>query len=120
MGYLTNFRLDMKDAKTHEPIYEGSMIFHAVREAFEKINKYIDFDGLIDGSAELYKWYDWRTQMLQLAREFPSIHFTLSGEGEDRENNWIADFIDNRFAFRRAEIVYPELKDAEWVEVEVE
>lgn len=120
MGYYTNFQLDMVDAKIHEPIYSDSMIYLAVQEAFGKINDYVDFDGLIDGSAESYKWYNWRTQMLQLAREFPSIHFTLSGEGEDREDNWIADFIDNRFAFRRAEIVYPELKDAEWVEVEVE
>lgn len=120
MSYLTNFKLDMKDVKTHDPIYEGSMIFLAVREAFKKINNYVNFNGLVNSYGELYKWYEWRTQMLQLAREFPSIHFTLSGEGEAREDNWIADFIDNRFAFRRAEIVYPELKDTEWVEVEVE
>lgn len=120
MSYLTNFQLDMEDVKTHDSIYEGSMIFLAVREAFKKINDYVDFDNLMTGFDASYKWYDWRTQMLQLAREFPSIHFTLSGEGEDREDNWIADFIDNRFAVRRAEIVYPELKDAEWVEVEVE
>lgn len=120
MGYYTNFQLDMVDAKAHEPIYSDSMIYFAVQEAFEKINDYVDFDGLIDGYDEPYKWYEWRTQMLQLAREFPSIHFILSGQGEDREDNWIADFINNRFAFRRAKIVYPELEDAEWVEVEVE
>ena len=42
------------------------------------------------------KWYDWEDHMSQLANEFPYVEFRLEGNGEDRDDWWVALFKGER------------------------
>ena len=49
--------------------------------------------------SEQMKWYDYIENMESLSEKFPSLIFTLRGEGEDREDVWTAEFSNGRYKF---------------------
>lgn len=54
--------------------------------------------------------------METIAKLFPTVCFTLEGEGEAREDWWIAEFLGNQSCIRRAEIIPPENMMKVWKE----
>ena len=121
MGYYTNFKLTLIDAKTENEIEPESKIYKAIKETFMKVfgekdtGDYTYFDELVEYGNN-WKWYDWNEDMETMAELFPDVYFTLEGEGEDREDWWIADFHGNQSCIRRAEITPPENMPMIWKE----
>ena len=105
MGYCTCFNLsvDPFDGKTRIP-----------EEVYDKVNEEIDKMGALEdhyGRSEwgVYaKWYDWEEDMLLLSSKFPDLLFTLSGDGDDSDDKWIAYFNAGREQYCPAEIIYPD------------
>jgi hypothetical protein len=81
----------------------------------EDTNDYTYFDELIQYSCN-WKWYNWEEDMETIAKLFPTVCFTLEGEGEAREDWWIAEFLGNQSCIRRAEIIPPENMMKVWKE----
>ena len=42
------------------------------------------------------KWYDWEESMTALTKEFPDVEFYLEGNGENKDDWWIALFKGDR------------------------
>lgn len=57
---------------------------------------------------ESSKWNSWEEDMICLSLKFPDVLFTLSGDGDDSDDKWIAYFHDGKEQFCRGETVYPE------------
>lgn len=89
MGYYTNFELTV----TPEPS--------------EELHKYLtvsDYNQLLsyigafyryptgEYSSSEWKWYNWEDDMLDLSIRFPDYVFRLFGDGEDRDDLWVAFF----------------------------
>lgn len=55
---------------------------------------------------ESLKWYEWETDMKALAQQFPDVCFTLTGEGEDRDDNWRACWYKGQFEIVHGHIIY--------------
>lgn len=54
------------------------------------------------------KWYDHDEDMLALSKAFPNIVFVLTGEGEDRDDNWISYYKNGQIEVCHGRIVYDE------------
>lgn len=48
------------------------------------------------GSSGSVKWYGHVEEMIGLAKEFPTVLFTLRGEGEERDDLWVHWFKGER------------------------
>ena len=60
-----------------------------------------------DGSGgESCKWYDHKDDMKVLSEKFPTVMFTLSGEGEESGDLWIEYWHSGKVQVARAEIAY--------------
>ena len=57
------------------------------------------------------KWYDWENDMYKLSKEFPTIVFTLYGEGEDHDDTCRAFFKNGTVVFQKARIYYDPTPD---------
>ena len=60
----------------------------------------------VTGENESVKWYEWETDMRTLSAEFPTVLFTLHGEGENNHDMWIAYFLDGKMHRVEAKITY--------------
>lgn len=45
--------------------------------------------------------------MRELAKEFPYVRFELEGEGEEREDWWLAIFLGDKVQIRHAKVIAP-------------
>lgn len=125
MGYYTDFKLTITEPIIGDEVCPESKVYKEIEKAFLKVflgkdseedtNEYTYFDELVQYSCN-WKWYDWEKDMKALAKLFPDIYFTLEGEGEDREDWWIAEFFGNRSCVRRAEILPPDRTTRVWEE----
>lgn len=55
---------------------------------------------------EEQKWYNWREEMTELSKRFPSIGFILCGEGEERGDDWMTAFLGGESEVSYGSIVY--------------
>jgi len=58
-----------------------------------------EFEEILQGNPT--KWYDWREHMQTVSLSFPGVLFTLSGEGEEAGDQWIAWFRDGASCVER-------------------
>lgn len=90
MGYLTYYNLEIRDEKglllCEEELEDIVNKIHllANEEVFEE-----EYKGCALGEA---KWYDWFKDMQKIAIRYPEYNFELSGEGEEKEDWWVALF----------------------------
>ena len=118
MGYYTNFKLTLIDTTTENDVSPNSITYMKIREIFNDIfgvENDDDFDYLVEEGC-VWKWYSWEEDMKKIAKLFPDVFFELKGEGEDRGDWWIANFMGNKFCVRQAEIIPPENHELIWKE----
>ena len=109
MGYATNFKITIyREIVSTETLNENKQIFDEI----ETKSGYT-FDSLNDEEATLdeAKWYDAVDDVASVAKKHPGVIIELIGEGEDRDDNWVARFCGNEYEIIRADIEWPEFKD---------
>jgi hypothetical protein len=62
----------------------------------------------VNGDGDSCKWYDYKKDMLELSNQFPSVLFTLSGEGEESGDIWKHYFLGGKSQRCNAELVFPD------------
>lgn len=106
MGYYTKFELELK---TKVKIERTKQIVNRLNEliGFDAFECYIDEYATSDEewfwditSYDEMKWYDWQENMTTLAKEFPDVEFQLEGNGEDKDDWWVALFKGERKQIR--------------------
>lgn len=110
MGYYTYFTLEAyEDGRLVSPEKEAA-ITTALEEIFES--------GLGEVSSwhsyfyDSMKWYEHDIDMLSLSKKFPEVLFILSGEGEERDDNWITYYKNDEIETCHGRIVFEEPRSA--------
>jgi hypothetical protein len=94
MGYYTHFELTYEDPDVDEDQLAAELT---------EISTY-DWDGsLILGDA---KWYSWVEDMTKLSQMYPNTVFELSGDGEEKDDQWICYFKDGKKQLCEAKITF--------------
>lgn len=108
MGYYTYYDLRLKGAsaddeqKIVERLRDMGIIGYALHE-----------DLSCAGEAT---WYSQDEDMAKLSVEFPHIHFTMVGEGDNREDVWERHYLNGMTQELYAEITIPGLDPNNWRE----
>lgn len=136
MGYYTEYKVKVLDAKTREDCTdkfrnedEDSANFNRQKsknhfkeeycnrmtELFERYSK---IQGIIDYMfcGESCKWYNHEVDMLSVSKVFPEYIFEVHGEGEETGDVWIKWFHDGKMQGGPAEIVLPNFDPNGFVE----
>ena len=95
MGYYTYYSLEI----------EGSYDNSALAADFNQLTD-INLEHL---SEDTYKWYDWSEDMSTLSKSYPSLLFTLYGDGEDADDHWVAYIHNGHVQQECAVLVYPKM-----------
>lgn len=113
MGYYTRFDLEVRTPVTRERAEQIVNRLNAIigwGNCFELADS--EDTTLTNWYLEPYdemKWYDWNKDMSQLANEFPDVEFRLEGNGEDKDDWWVA-----LFKGKREQIKYCSPPSDEW------
>jgi len=57
-------------------------------------------------SGEACKWYEHNEDMAKLSKAFPTVLFTLSGEGEENEDLWKQYWLGGKYQEAKAKIAF--------------
>lgn len=121
MGYETNFSLKYKvygkQTCEHEIIADAKYCHVCgipldAKSAIRQLVSYLEntdnyyLQDFTEWESCTGKWYDHETDMKQLSLEFPHILFTLSGDGEEKEDLWRKYFLAGKMQVAEAIIVY--------------
>ena len=99
MGYYTQFKLETSDESemhTCETCGHESFVDHG-----KNIAELTGYHYLFDDSI---KWYDHEKHMLEYSKRYPTVLFTLSGEGEEAVDIWIKYFQNGKSQIEQAKI----------------
>lgn len=66
-----------------------------------------------DGDSESMKWYEWEDDMRFFSKKFPTVLFTLNGEGEENDDMWKAYFKNGKMQFCKAKIAFDPFNEKE-------
>lgn len=66
----------------------------------------------LDGNQDDCKWYEHERDMKELSEKFPTILFTLKGEGEESGDIWIKYFKYGKMQICDAQIVFEPYNEA--------
>jgi hypothetical protein len=99
MGYCTRYYLNT-DATT-----DADEIAKFVGSRFMPLREKVT--GVEYASSGGVKWYYHEDDMQALSRQFPSVLFTLRGEGEEPGDLWQKYFKDGKMQVAKAVITYP-------------
>lgn len=113
MGYYTNFSIEIRKAITRaeakaiileinravNPQLENKKdgIFVLIDDSSIEDNEKAIWE--VDGYDEM-KWYAWREDMKDIAQKYPDIEFRLEGNGEDKDDWWVALFKGDKFQIK--------------------
>lgn len=107
MGYYTDYSLEVSmyrnDGK-YESVSEE--LADLIDAEIQKIGVLDEYSSSRDQWWANAKWYDCEDDMILLSKRFPNVLFYLHGAGEDQEDMWDEYFLNGRYQFCRAEIVY--------------
>lgn len=101
MGYYTYYNLDIEDATDEEA--------SALNQIFEKNDLPFDYyngDRYWCGEGT---WYDHHENMLSASIQYPHILFILTGEGEERNDNWRKYYRNGKSAVSWGHIIYDQV-----------
>lgn len=105
MGYYTIYSLSVIIDPNNET------------EAFKKeLNNYFtdtEIKELFDGYLEA-KWYDWSANLEGISKKFPNMLFSLSGEGEEPLDIWIAHFCNGDYNYREIQTYWEPFDEEEF------
>ena len=104
MGYYTTFNIEIKTPITKgraEQIVNRLNTIMGWGDCFEVADSDNRFEdvALATWNLEPYddmKWYGWEKDVAQLANEFPDVEFRIEGNGEDKDDWWVALFKGER------------------------
>jgi hypothetical protein len=103
MGYCTNYSLDIKG--------DQAQIAKAEYELGKNEDAVYAFGELFDGDGELCKWYGHEQDMIEISKKYPDLIFTLSGCGEESEDQWIKYFSGGKIQIEYVKIIPPDSFD---------
>ena len=98
MGYYTNFSITIKARVTRAT---AELICERINEliGWEQFSVYAGNSPLVEECDSwkfepygVLKWYDWEDHMTMLANQFNEVEFRVEGNGEDKEDWWVALF----------------------------
>lgn len=136
MGYYTRYDLEYKLSEDsvydkeledfrHECIEKDIEIPPSLsinpRKLSEALYEYLDSDNacsygrltnFINGRADSCKWYDHEEDLKRVSERFPTVLFTLSGEGEESGDIWRKYFKDGKMQKCEAKITFDEFDEA--------
>lgn len=117
MGYYTIFRLSYSYAEGSNVKESDEFIRKDICHSLSRITGWMteeDVEALIHYGCEC-KWDNRKSDMKELAEEFPNIHFILEGVGEDQGDIiWIMDFWGDKYCQRRAKVIPPDEQPLIW------
>lgn len=97
MAYLTYFTVFVKE----DPKKQKGQLITDIRKLRKNHN-------IIAGMAFEDTWYTCLTDMTNLSEKYPEMFIILYGEGEARDDNWIAYFKNGEGKKIKASLVYPD------------
>lgn len=102
MGYYTYYELYItkKDGKELNEL-EAMLVDKEV----QKMNAF-DYGNTRTGYTGENTWYDYNKDMCLLSSKFPDLLFSLHGDGEEREDMWIAWYLNGAYMHSSAKISY--------------
>jgi hypothetical protein len=100
MGYYTRYGLEYEPKRLGED--------QAIQQRMEKL-----WDGEYNPFDEACKWYGNEGDMKKLSLEFPTVLFTLSGEGEEAGDIWKKYFRNGKIQIANAKITVAEFNPKE-------
>ena len=98
MGYYTYFRIETNI----EDEVEATKLLNSIAD--------ISVNFSIALSGEPLKWYEWEDDMRYISSLYPTVLFTITGEGEDREDTWKARIFNQVIDIAESTIVFEEHK----------
>lgn len=98
MGYYTAYNLRLSNVKPEEE--------EALALEIKKMHVFDDGDMRTKQYSAYARWNDFDMDMLLLSTKFPGVLFTLYGDGEYSDDNWVDYFQDGKEMYCRADIVY--------------
>lgn len=99
MGYNTRYELSVLNvAELPEELLETQVD-----------GDYASIKALVEGYADVMKWYEHEEEMAALSLRFPDYVFELSGEGEDQGDVWVKWFKAGKVWTRKAELKVPDM-----------
>ena len=113
MGYDTNFTLLLYN-KQEGHAEQAKKKFSKVFDDIEKQSGYtLSIRDEESGIAYLNDahWYDCEADLQKVSRKHHDIIIVAKGEGEQRDDNWEARFLDGNIESVRARIVWPPFKE---------
>lgn len=116
MSYYTNFLLKYSYAEGFNANENDEIIRKDICHSLSRITDWMteeDVEALIHYGCEC-KWYNRKSDMKELAEEFPNIHFILEGVGEDQGDIWIMDFWGDKCCERYKKIIMPNEQPLIW------
>jgi hypothetical protein len=99
MGYCTRYYLNTDATTDADEI--SAVISDMVLPLREKV------PGVKYAPSDEAKWYAHEADMLSLSQGYPSVLFTLRGEGEEPGDLWQKYFKDGKMQVAKAVITYP-------------
>lgn len=101
MSYYTDYSIDVvqTDPKTHAPLplpcpmNKNLFVPQEVIDFFKQDHIKLAFDRVnsFEGRAQ---WYDWEKELMELSEHHPGLMFIIEGNGENRDDAWIAWITD--------------------------
>ena len=109
MGYYTYYSLEAYENRGFVNAEKEAAITAALDEIFEGS---IGDTTWVNFFYDSMKWYEHDTDMLNLSRKFPEVLFILSGEGEERDDNWISYYKNGEIETCYGRIIFDEPQSA--------
>ncbi len=136
MGYYTNYtiEIDSKQAQVpsckHKPkdvkfcpecgvaVGMVDLYDNVIKHLEENYSDDYDLASIVDNSSEGWKsegwkWYDHEKTMREISTKFPSVIFTLIGEGEESGDMWRKYFKNGKMQIAKAVMIHFESYDEE-------
>lgn len=132
MGYYTHYTLEINDNQkqvpscTHKPkdvkycpecgIAVGTVnlkdkVVQYLKDNYSDSGSGYDLAEIVDEYSDGWKWYEHEQTMRDISRVFPSVLFTLIGEGEESGDVWRKYFMDGKMQVSKAVISFEDFDE---------
>jgi len=100
MAYYTNYKLT-----TDQEIEKEAMLVRELRMHNSDAEFALNETG---GTRSNDTWYQHEPDMKNFSLKYPSVLFTLCGQGDNNDDNWVKYFKNGKVQEEQARITYPE------------
>jgi len=105
MGYYTYYTVETDSGVDLEAYIER------VKEIEGELSEPLDTLRWVLGG-DSCKWYGWKEDMIIISKNFPGVLFTITGEGEEGGDLWIAYVKEGKVQVCEAKITYDEYDES--------